>query len=97
MLTDADVSPCEVVWSDASPSHRGIRKSGGRDTGHLPRRRDEWMAYHTLERATGMKLRIAYGGRPLRQRSPNSSPRPGKPVTWRSGTGGSAVAVWRYA
>lgn len=41
------------------PLSQGIRKSGGRDTGHKPRRRDEWMAYHTLERASEVKLRIA--------------------------------------
>ena len=31
---------------------------------------------------------IAYGGRPLWQRSPRSSPRTGKPSTWRRGAGG---------
>src|SRR4051812_10762707 len=34
-----------------------------------------------------MKHRMAYGARALRPRSPRSSPRAGKPPTWRRGTG----------
>jgi len=37
--------------------------------------------------ATEMNFRIAYGARALWRRSPNSSPSPGKPGTWRSGAG----------
>jgi len=34
-----------------------------------------------------LKCGIAYGARALWQRSPHSSPRPGKPATWRRGAG----------
>src|SRR5271157_5399349 len=43
------------------------------------------------------KLRIAYGARALWRRSPHSSPSPGKPDTWRRGTGGPDDSMWRYA
>jgi len=38
-------------------------------------------------RATAMNFRIAYGARALWRRSPHSSPRPGKPATWRRAAG----------
>jgi len=50
-----------------------------------------------LVRTMIRKLRIASGARALWRRSPRSSPRPGKPVTWRRGTGGPDDSMWRYA
>ena len=43
-------------------------------------------------RATARKLKIAYRGRPPRRRSPQSSPRPGEPATWRRGAGSRMAA-----
>ena len=54
-------------------------RSRGR-TGHLRRART------STDRESG----IAYGARALRRRSPRSSPRAGKPSTWRRGAGDSA-------
>ena len=49
-------------------------------------------------RATSVNFRIAYGARALWRRSPNSSPSPGKPDTWRSGAGVSRrQSLRRYA
>src|SRR6266852_5972174 len=43
--------------------------------------------YGVLARLTSRERGIAYGPRGLRRRSPHSSPRSGKPATWRRGTG----------
>jgi hypothetical protein len=43
--------------------------------------------YVALERQQSRNYGIAYGARALWRRSPHSSPRAGKPPTWRRGTG----------
>jgi len=48
--------------------------------------------------ATPVNFRIAYGARALRRRSHRSSPRTGKPSTWRRMAGVLRRArMWRYA
>ncbi len=49
---------------------------------------DEWDTSITLGRRLDQELRIAYRARAPRRRSLRSSPRPGKPVTWRREAGG---------
>jgi hypothetical protein len=51
------------------------------------RLRDEWTAYVTLTRNDIVNHEIAYGARALGQQSLRSSPRMGKPSTWRRETG----------
>jgi len=62
--------------------NQGVEMSGG------PNSRSSTM--------TG-KHEIAYGARALWRRSPNSSPRAGKPSTWRSGAGNPVAGSRRYA
>lgn len=53
------------------------------------RLRDEWTAYVTLSRSYIVNHEIAYGTRVLWQQSLRSSPRTGKPSTWRREAGNS--------
>ena len=55
--------------------------------GNDPIQGDERNAYVTLPRCMSEKLGIAYGTRVLWQRSLHSSPRTGKPFTWRREAG----------
>jgi hypothetical protein len=48
-------------------------------------------------RRASRQAEIASGGRPLWQRRPRSSPRAGKPRTWRRGTGIRTARKGRYA
>lgn len=59
--------------------------------------RDEWTAYVTLLRNYLVKHGIAYGTRVLWQQSLRSSPRTGKPFTWRREAGNSIPKLKRYA
>ena len=61
------------------------------------RLRDEWTAYVTLVRSDTVNHEIAYGTRVLWQQSLHSSPRTGKPFTWRRETGNSTPRLERYA
>ena len=61
------------------------------------RSRDEWTAYVTLARNDTVNHEIAYGTRVLWQQSLRSSPRTGKPSTWRRETGNSTPGLERYA
>jgi hypothetical protein len=61
------------------------------------RLRDEWTAYVTLVRNNTVNHEIAYGTRVLGQQSLHSSPRTGKPSTWRRETGNSTPRLQRYA
>src|SRR4030095_16345055 len=48
---------------------------------------DEWGTYVALGRSAPPERGMAYGARALGSRSPRSSSRWGKPITWRRGTG----------
>src|SRR5262249_22406169 len=60
---------------------------------------DEWGTYVTLARSAPPERGMAYGARALGSRSPRSSWRWGKPITWRRGTGRRHVKGegWGYA
>ena len=82
----------------ALPEELGEEQARGRDTG----RSDPGVGMSGRPkprsiRASTRKLKIAYGARAPGRRSPHSSPRPGKPATWRRGAGGSMAEPWRYA
>ena len=101
-LVGSSATPSKTSWLISATPHTVVpasnnRKSVRRDTGRRVQIRDEWTAYPTLERITSAKRTIAYGTRVLRRRSPHSSPRPGKPVTWRRGAGSSMFRKLRYA
>ena len=61
--------------------------SGRWAMGNEPIQGDERDTYVALERQQSRNCGIAYGARALWRRSPHSSPRAGKPPTWRRGTG----------
>jgi hypothetical protein len=64
------------------------RKVSGRwAMGNEPIQGNEQGTYSALERQKGWNYGIAYGARALWRRSPHSSLRAGKPLTWRRGTG----------
>jgi hypothetical protein len=85
------------VHEPPRPLTRGKRKSEGRDNGHRPRRRDEWMAYHALAHTSERNSGLPKG------REPHGN---GAPIVVRvresrlHGEAGQAVrltAAWRYA
>lgn len=101
-LVGSSATPSKASWLISATPHTVVpacnrRKSVRRDAGRRVQTRDEWTAYPTLERTTSAKHTIAYGTRVLWRRSLHSSPRPGKPATWRREAGSSMFRLWRYA
>ena len=78
-------------WDDAPDNLIGLGDE------QRVRLRDEWTAYVTLVRNDTVNHEIAYGTRVLWQQSLRSSPRTGKPSTWRRETGNSTPRLRRYA
>ncbi len=72
---------------DKAKPHMSPQPSAGWAVGNDPTQGDELGAYVALERLADRECGIAYGARALWRRSPRSSPRPGKPATWRRGPG----------
>src|ERR1035441_6742508 len=71
--------------------HEPVGRGSLRDAEHRPARAVEEMSGRPNPcsiRTTETYRGIAYGARALWRRSARSSPGPGKPVTWRRGTGG---------
>ena len=68
-----------IVW--------GTRNSAGGTTGYAPVQGMKRLPTSRSIRTGRPKHGIAYGARALWRRSPHSSPRTGKPSTWRRGTG----------
>jgi hypothetical protein len=76
----------------AKPLCNGERgTSEGRTGGNEPSERNERATYIMLERTALAKHGIAYRTRVPWQRSSHSSPRTGKPSTWRRGTGNPMI------
>jgi hypothetical protein len=98
-------------WLHQAPSYAGYRSATASDEISCLSTEDLSVGYREMNpgvrmsgqpnprySATPMNFRIAYGARALRRRSHRSSPRTGKPSTWRRVAGDlRRDQSWRYA
>jgi hypothetical protein len=80
-------SELEPTLASATPYICGSCKTASAGDCHRQGQGDEWETYQGLECATCADHGIPYGGRPLWVRSRRSSPKSGKPTTWRRAAG----------